>query len=417
MICPKCKTKVSKNDTVCPTCKLKLIFKCSKCGSPTRLGSVSCKKCGNAFVKFCPECNCANIPTATACRKCSYKFEKSKIQEEKKVKFLENKVQQEPQEKKKVINITQEISTNATIGDVSFLEKDKNKEQEENKPFLFYIDFINLDKFLEKYNKKEFEHEVIQNIKTTIKIAFGVNCEFINSHVAMFSLNYNKQMKILDKIGLFEQEFSKFNQILEKKLDSGLSYKFAISTAQEVRKSSEIIQLKHGCDKDVIVSSGAYSKLSSELSLIKITSDSYKLIFLEQRPVFEQAKDVKYDKALEMMLESLSDNASSIRAISLNAQRGAGKTHLLSDLYNKLYVKKPANTIVFHAQCSALTQVSPYGLIQNFFSTLFNCPAVLREDFNINGFEKKVLDRLQLDKIDKDHLETLANLIYPIKKD
>ena len=417
MICPKCKTKVSKNDTVCPTCKLKLIFKCSKCGSPTRLGSVSCKKCGNAFVKFCPECNCANIPTATACRKCSYKFEKSKIQEEKKVKFLENRVQQEPQEKKKVINITQEISTNATIGDVSFLEKDKNKEQEENKPFLFYIDFINLDKFLEKYNKKEFEHEVIQNIKTTIKIAFGVNCEFINSHVAMFSLNYNKQMKILDKIGLFEQEFSKFNQILEKKLDSGLSYKFAISTAQEVRKSSEIIQLKHGCDKDVIVSSGAYSKLSSELSLIKITSDSYKLIFLEQRPVFEQAKDVKYDKALEMMLESLSDNASSIRAISLNAQRGAGKTHLLSDLYNKLYVKKPANTIVFHAQCSALTQVSPYGLIQNFFSTLFNCPAVLREDFNINGFEKKVLDRLQLDKIDKDHLETLANLIYPIKKD
>ena len=210
MICPKCKTKVSKNDTTCPTCKLKLIFKCSKCGSPTRLGSVSCKKCNYVFVKFCPECNCANVPTAVKCRKCSYQFEQIKTAKDDKVKFLENKLQEEDA-KKKVINITQEVSTNAKISDVRFIEKDEKPQ--DSKPFLFYIDFINLDKILEKYNKKEFEHEVIQNIKTTIKIAFSSTCEFINSHVAMFSINYNKQTKILDKITLFEQEFNKFNQI------------------------------------------------------------------------------------------------------------------------------------------------------------------------------------------------------------
>ena len=147
MICPKCKTKVSKNDTICPTCKLKLIFKCSKCGSPTRLGSVSCKKCGYTFVKFCPECNCANIPTANKCRKCSYQFEQVKTAKDDKVKFLENKLQQQEEApKKKIINISQEVSTNAKISDVRFVEK--NDTSEDSKPFLIYIDFINLDKIL-----------------------------------------------------------------------------------------------------------------------------------------------------------------------------------------------------------------------------------------------------------------------------
>ena len=412
MICPKCKTKVSKQDAICPKCKLKLIFKCPRCSSLTRLGSVSCSDCGYTFVKFCPECQSANYATSSICRKCNYEFVVENDENTEEAVEIEENTQEE-QPKRKVINISENKTATAKI-------KDKDEDdipKEDKKPFLFYIDFINLEKIFEKYNKKEFEKEVIQNIRTTIKISFGEQCEFINSHVVMFKIDYNKQVRILDKINLFEEEFAKFNQILEKKLDSGLSYKFAITTQQEVRQSNEIVQLKLGSDKDVIVSSGTYSRLCNELSLIKISSNSYKMIFLEAKPVFEQSQDVKYDKALEMMLDSLSDNASAIRAISLNAQRGAGKTHLLNDLYYKLYRLKPENTIVFHAQCSALTQVSPYGLIQNFFATLFNCPAVLKEDFNIQGFENKVLDRLQIEKIDEDRLETLANLIYPMKKD
>ncbi|MBQ4647291.1 MAG: hypothetical protein IJB79_08080 [Candidatus Gastranaerophilales bacterium] len=402
---------MSKDDTSCPKCKLKLIFKCPRCNSLTRLGSVSCKDCGYTFVKFCPKCKSANYATSSICRKCSFEFQ-SEIAQEEIVQEPTKPIEQPVKEpKKKIINLSENKITQAKI------ENEKEGRKQEEKPLLFYIDFINLEKVFEKYNKKEFAQEVIQNIRTTIKIAFGAQCDFINSHVVMFRINYSKSMKILDKINQFGQEFAKFNQILEQKLDSGLSYKFAITTQEEVRQENEISQLKLGSDKDVIVSSGTYSRLSNELSLIKIATNSYKMIFLEQKPVFEQAQDVKYDKALEMMLDSLSDNASPIRAISLNAQRGAGKTHLLNDLYYKLYRLKPENTIVFHAQCSALTQVSPYGLIQNFFATFFNCPSVLKEEFNLNGFEKKVLDRLQLEKIDEEKLETLANLIYPMKKD
>lgn len=390
MICPKCKTEVSLNDIVCPKCKLKLLLKCPKCNSLNRIGSTNCVVCGYVFVKFCPECKSANNSTSRVCRKCKFVFH--------------------DEQKKKVIKLTEQKATSA---------KSTNKpiKNQNVKPFLFYIDFINLEKVFEKYNKKEFEREVIQNIKTTIKIAFGASCDFVSKHVVVFKFNYTKSTKILDKIEQFENEFVKFNQILEKKLDSGLTYKFAISTKEEVGESNMIPQLNYGSDKDIIVSSGAYAKLNSELSLIKISSNSYKMILLETKPVFEQAQDIKYDKALQVILDSLVENASSTRVISLNAQRGAGKTHLLNDLYYKLYRIKSENTLIFHAQCSALTQISPYGLIQSFFLTFFNCPCVLKEEFNIKGFEKKVLDRLQLEKIDEEKLETIANLIYPIKKD
>ncbi len=409
MICPRCKTKVSNEDAVCPNCKLRLIFKCPRCGSPTRLGSVSCKKCGYTFVKFCPVCQSANYATSSVCRKCNYEFDSEK--EEIKVQNQNTNIRQK----------TFSTNQNETHKDTKSLQvKEKTEKQTEKqaeKPLLFYIDFINLERTFEKYNKEEFKQKVIQNIKTTVKIVFGAICEFINPHVVVFKYKYNKSSKILEKFNQFEQEFFKFNQILEKTLDTGLSYKFAISTIDEVKKNKEVKQLKLGSDKDVIVSGGTYAKLSSELSLIKIASDSYKMILLEQKPTFTQAEDKKYDKALEIILDNLSDNNSQIRAISINAPRGVGKTHLLNDLYYKINRIKDKDTVVFYAQCSALVQISPYGLIQSFFIDLFDCPTVLKDEFNIKGFERKVLDRLNLEKIDEENLETIANLIYPIKKD
>ena len=74
MNCPKCKTEIGPKDTVCPKCKLQLVFECPRCKSQIKIGSSSCKKCGFVFVKFCPECNSANYVSSTHCRKCFYHF-------------------------------------------------------------------------------------------------------------------------------------------------------------------------------------------------------------------------------------------------------------------------------------------------------------------------------------------------------
>ena len=404
MICPRCKTEVSAKDTVCPTCKLKLIVKCPKCSSPTRIGSVSCKKCGYTFVKFCPKCHSANNSQANVCRKCGYDFNaKNEVTEEKKTKKA-------PQQ----INLTkEEIAKEATV-DVQQTKPVAN----DTKPLLFYIDFINLDRTFEKYDKDEFKQKVTQNIKTTVKIAFGENCDFVNSHVVMFKLKYNKATtNLYQKLKQFEEEFENFNKILEKTLDTGISYKFAISTIDEVKAAKKVVQLKYGSDKDLVISTGAYIRLNGEMSFVKIATETYKLILLDQKPSFEQSEDDKYDKALEKILSNLADNNSEVRAISVNAPRGVGKTHLFNDLYYRINKNSAQSTVVFYAQCSALTQISHYGLIQSFFMSFFDCPVVLRDEFNLKSFEKKVLEKLSLESIDEENLETLANLIYPIRKD
>ena len=448
MICPKCKTEVSDEDITCPNCALRLIFRCPRCGESTRLGSANCKKCGHTFVKFCPECGSANYALSCECRKCKKRFtnentqnthttikdrfelqkqtnennsaKKSENKNEKKNEFLtEQKPTQEPiapqisNEEKRFQNLQQKETEIRNAQ-----QKSKKQKDDENvKALLFFIDFINLKSTFEKFDDEEFKQKVIQNIKTTVKISFGQECEFSDTNCVMFKFFYQKTDKLTERIELFEKEFLKFNQILEKTLDTGLSYKFAISTVDEVRKAKEIQQLKLGLEKDVIVSSGAYAKLSSELSLIKIAPESYKMILLDKKPVFEQSKTVKCEKALELILDNLSEPNSEVRVISVNAARGIGKTHLLTKIYNKSQSLKLQNTLVFYAQCSAMTQISSYGLIQNFFMSLFGCPNILNGEFNIKTFEKKVLDKLNLNKINPEALETIANLIYPIKKD
>ena len=283
---------------------------------------------------------------------------------------------------------------------------------------MFYIDFINLVEIFEKYKKDEFKLKVTQNIKTTIKIVFDTQCEFVNSHCIIFKYHHVKSQKLIDKIKQFELEFSKFNEILERTLDAGLTYKFAISTIEEVKRNNNIPpQLKYGQNRDIIISSGVYPKLSSELSIIKLANDVYKVVYIEQKPEFEQSEDEKYDKALDIILNNLSDSASKIRAISLNAQRGVGKTHLLNDLYYKINRIKEHNTLVLYAQCSALTQVSPYGLIQSFFARFLECSVVLEEEIDEKAFETKILEKFKIDSITQENLQTLINLIYPTKKD
>ena len=286
MICPKCKTHVSANESVCPTCKLRLIFKCPRCQSLTRIGSVSCKKCGYIFVKFCPKCKSANFVSADVCRKCKNVFEKRDIN----APIIKNTNRYD--EKKEIQKNSQKNLP------ASNPQKQGSSEQiKQNKPFLFYIDFINLVEIFEKYKKDEFKLKVTQNIKTTIKIVFDTQCEFVNSHCIIFKYHHVKSQKLIDKIKQFELEFSKFNEILERTLDAGLTYKFAISTIEEVKRNNNIPpQLKYGQNRDIIISSGVYPKLSSELSIIKLANDVYKVVYIEQKPEFEQSEDEKYDK-------------------------------------------------------------------------------------------------------------------------
>ncbi len=396
MICPKCKTEVSSQDVTCPGCGLRLKFKCPRCGNYTRIGSSSCSVCGFAFVKFCPKCGSANYASSPECRKCSYVFDEAKKKSANNVKSKEEL----PVFTKKIK--PQENKT----------QKQEQQLQRQNKLVVF-IDFINLETLFEKYQDEEFRQKVVLNIKTSIKLGFNVPCEFINPHTVVFKIPHTKNFKFLDKVKLFSDEFEKFNNILNETLGAGITYKYAVLKEDEYTEARSPKQLESGNEKDIITSEGAYSLLSSEIPLIKISPISYKMVFLDQKAVFSQNECQRDDVALEMVLDAINDTRSEIKAISINAPRGCGKTHLLEAMYKRL---EGEPHIVLKGHCCALTQVTPMGLIQDVCLSLFDLSfAPSRYEKRVQEL-KNVLGQNLSGHVPQEKIDTLINIVYPLKE-
>lgn len=395
MKCPKCKTEVTLKDTFCPDCGLRLVIECPKCKGKVRLGSVSCRKCGYVFVKFCPKCNSANYVSSPTCRKCFYVFEENKTEENK----AEKKVEKNQP-----------------------LKKD-SKEEEKKRPkglFMgdgrleFFIDFINLPSLFKKYNNEEFKNKVILNIKTSIKVAFGSTAEFYRENIARFKVNYNKNNGIAGKIEKFNLEMEKFNGFLNETLSSSISHKFVILVSGEFSKDKPIMQLAIGGDKDIITSKSAYELLCEEISLVKVSPDSYKKTNLEttQKEINEYQESDE-GVVLEMVAKAILDN-NNIKAISINAPRGAGKSHILSLLYKKL---EKTEIAILPSRCSALSQVAPLGLFQDAFLNLFNLPFAPENYEETIQSVQQLIGRYLPENFDVKKIETLMNLMYPVKED
>lgn len=437
MICPKCKTEVNSQDVHCPTCGLRLKFKCPKCGNLTTIGSSTCSVCGFNFVKFCPICKTANYSSAQKCRKCSYVFEKEVIslsgssvnkvvvEPEPKVEFNfedfipKEEKPKEPEVKQNIPPVKKEVKKEpkkevkkekAVPPEIKNIAQDI--EQKVSKLVLF-VDFINLEGLFEKFKDEEFKQKVVLNIKTSVKLGFNAVCEFINPHVITFGISHTKNLKFLDKVKLFEAEFDKFNDILNETLGVQITYKFAVLRDDESPRTGCPVQSNYGIEKDIITSFGAYELLKEEIPLIKISPESYKMVFLDQKPVFEESESYNDDVALEMIYEALCDIQSDTRAVSINAPRGCGKSYLVDKIFKRL---ENEPYISLRGHCCALTQVAPYGLIQDICLSLFSL------SFAPSKYEKRFqelsarFEQIFEGKIPQDKIDTLINLIYPTKE-
>lgn len=416
MNCPKCKIEVSQNDTACPNCKVRLSINCPRCGTSARLGSSSCKKCNFVFVRFCEKCGCANYASAKQCRKCFHEF----AEEENNTQSLATEAletSQSPQipqmsypqmqttEKAKTREAKREIASTKPMGHKTGVDK-----------LIIFIDFLMLEGIFNKYKDEEFKQKIILNIKTSIKIGFNANSEFVEPSTAVFKVNYTKKFGLLSKIQDFSEEFEKFNNILNETLGSDIAYKYAIITENEKAPVEKIEQLKFGAEKDIIVSNGAYEILNDELSLVKISPNSYKMVSLEQKPSLLQNELIQEEAALELIVDAVDDPESEIEAISINAPRGAGKTHLINLLRSNFI---EGEKMLLMGRCTPLTQITPIGLFQDIFLTLFNLP------FAPNKYEKKIKElKSVLNKglsgtpeAKSEQIDTCVNLIYPLKED
>ncbi len=397
MKCPKCKTEVTAKDTFCPGCNLRLIIECPKCKSKVRLGSASCKSCGYVFVKFCPKCNSANYVSSPTCRKCFYVFEDIKEEDKKETKNSEQ------------ILLKQENKTppkNLDTRAKGLFNGDGRLE--------FLVDFINLQELFKKYKNDDFKNKVLLNITTSIKVAFGATAEFYKENVARFKVNYNKNNGICEKLNKFNNEISKFNNVLKETLGAEITFKTVILTAGEIEPDKPVMQLAIGQKGDVITSKSTYDILSDEIPLIKISPDSYKMASLEKETKQSGSiKETDETSAIELIYKTVTTE-NNIKGISINAPRGTGKSHLLNQIYDRL---ENDDIAVLAARCSAMSQVAPMGLFQDAFLNLFSLPfAPVDYNSTVSNLRELLIKHLPKN-FENEKIDTLINLIYPINQD
>lgn len=401
MKCPKCKTEVTNKDVFCPNCNLRLIIECPKCKSKVRLGSASCKECGYVFVKFCPRCNSANYVSSPTCRKCFYVFEEIKD---------EPKIETPIKKEEKPVILKQENKKSQTADDT--LKKPKAMYKGDMRLEIL-IDFINLPAIFKKFKDEEFKSKVLLNIKTSIKVAFGATCEFYKENIARFKVNYNKNNGVYSKITKFNAEMDKFNTFLNETLGANLSHKFVILQSGEIEFDRPVMQLAIGGDKDIVTTKAAYELLSEEISLVKISPDSYKMANLDKETTNgSTVKEIDENDAVELVYRNIcSEN--NIKGISINSPRGTGKTYILSSIYKRL---ENSDIAILPARCSALSQVAPMGLFQDAFLKLFNLPFAPDDYEKTTGDLRNLIKKYLPQNFDKEKTETLINLLYPVKE-
>jgi len=75
MRCLKCKKEIANDLLRCNYCNTKVQSVCPVCGKINPITTEFCEGCGLQLLKYCHQCNAVNLPIAKNCRKCKIEFE------------------------------------------------------------------------------------------------------------------------------------------------------------------------------------------------------------------------------------------------------------------------------------------------------------------------------------------------------
>lgn len=131
-----------------------------------------------------------------------------------------------------------------------------------------------------------------------------------------------------------------------------------------------------------------------------------------------ETNSIQYDtelhpqqKAKELLINAIiSDDK---RIISLNGQKGIGKSIVLKSAVHEL--KEHQITWLF-GECSAITQLSPCGLIQDILLTFFNITNFCSDNLKLKK-ESQRFFQSEFPTLTNEEIFNLLNILYPTNKD
>ena len=154
-----------------------------------------------------------------------------------------------------------------------------------------------------------------------------------------------------------------------------------------------------GAGSDVEINAEAHVQAETESEAEEPVEINYTTTFHPQH----EAKEI-----LKQAL--LSDNK---KIISLNGAKGVGKTIVLKSAINEI---EKDEKIWLIGECSPITQLSPYGLIQDILLTFFNIPDFCIDNLKLKKESQKFFQH-EFPILTNEEIFNLLNFLYPTNSD
>lgn len=361
MRCLKCKKEIADNLLRCNFCNTKVRTVCPVCGTVNPITEEYCKGCGLQLLKYCPECKAVNLPNAKNCRKCGSVFE-----HEQGAVNIEDLKQEFPQE------------------DTSLPQKEEefNVETIEDNELIDFADDIDIDD--------------IPQIKDLIKL---------NEENSLLSLSDSTEdiKESLEKENITADPIINTDAIKTEIPDN--------KNDNEEASSQEKTEEKEEAEPDTPDKEQQPQQETEQEQLQESAAP--------QQPQQEHETLPKNDAGIaeviafdQMKCKNLIVNA--VRnpqklIIGLSAPEGRGKSTILKYLFGDFMHQ---NYAWFWGECSANSQISPYGIFQEMILTFFNMP-------NFSNMSQEFLKQAKhmlaqnFPLFSQEEIFNLFNFLYP----
>ena len=380
MRCIKCKREIADNLLRCNYCNTKVQTVCPVCGSVNPITSEFCSGCGLQLLKYCPQCHSVNLPDVKICRKCHAQFDT----DEGSVSITDlAKMQQQEYE----------IKTNKNAAVVKHQQFSQTIEESPD----------NQSRSLNLQNDDIFKVEKLSDYEL-INIEENENLDKLISETDTQNEDYtNDLLSIADDIDKFSQSLKNENITPEPALNKETQ---KTETAQNIQNKSadaqQIDKISENISQDTNKTLQNEEKTPAQAVKEEIPKPvDLKDLAAEEINAFDQMK------CKNKIVDAVRNPHKFV--IGLSAPEGSGKSTVLKYLFGDLMHQ---NYAWFWGECSANSQISPYGIFQEMILTFFNMPNFSNMSADFLKQAKQMLSAT-LPAFTQDEISELFNFLYP----
>ncbi len=388
MRCFRCKKEIADNLLRCTFCNTKVQTVCPVCGALNPITTQYCQGCGLQLIKYCPECKCANLPNAKECRKCSASFEEKKeVSQPPKTELL-------VEEEIATVNETQEKEEIAP--EVTETQIDIPEEECDDAP--------NLE---ENSDDEDFS---VQELSDNELIDFSEGDDIDSLYLEKPEVEQKKQDEIEtgEKIQNTEQTEPEKNNLFEL---SDSSDTITESLQKENIEPEPIINADAAENLQTVKQPETEPEQDKDISTIE--QNTIEEQETKENPTIEEEKQIieikSYDQIKCKALLTQAVRKPEKRIIGLSAPEGYGKSTVLKYLFSDLVHQ---NFAWLWGECSANSQISPFGIFQEMILTFFNMPNFSNMSAEFLKDAKRMLSET-LPLLSQEEIFNLFNFLYP----